>query len=74
MLSVKEQAEELDEYNQKILQKVVGKFLYYTRDIDPTMLMALNSMVTVQTNPKIETARKITQFLNYTATRPDEVT
>ena len=38
------------------------------------MLMALNSLVAVQTKPTIETAKKITQFINYTATRPDKIT
>ena len=53
MLSEKTPAEELDENNQKILQKIVGKFLYYARAIDPTMLMELNSLVEVQTKTKI---------------------
>ena len=38
MLSGKAPAEELDEHNQKILQKIVGKFLYYSRAIEPTIL------------------------------------
>ena len=44
MLSEKTPAEELDEDNQKILHKIVGKFLYYDIAIDPTMLMTLNSL------------------------------
>ena len=47
MLSEKAPAEELDENNQKILQKVVQKFIYYARAIDPTMLMVLNSLAKV---------------------------
>ena len=74
MLSEKAPAEELDENNQKRLQKIVGKFLYYARAIDPTMLMALNSLAAVQTKPKIETAKQITQFLNYSAIHPDAIT
>ena len=57
MLSEKAPTEELDEYNQKRLQKILGKFLYYARAIYPTMLMALNSLAAVQTNMKIETAK-----------------
>ena len=45
MLSEKTPAEELYEHNQKIFQKMVGKFLYHARAIDPTMLMALNPPV-----------------------------
>ena len=41
MLPEKAPSEELDENNQKRLQKIVGKFLYNARAIDPTMLMAL---------------------------------
>ena len=57
MISEKAQAEELDEYNKKILQKIVGIFLYYARAIYPTMLMALKSLAAVQTKPTIETAK-----------------
>ena len=57
MLSEKVPAEELDENNQKILQKFVVKFLYYARTIGPTMLMVLNSMAAVQKNPAIQTAK-----------------
>ena len=64
----------MDENNQKILQKIVGKLLYYARDIDPTILMVLNSLAAVQTNPTIETAKQITQFLSYSAKHPDVVT
>ena len=64
----------MDEHNQKRLQKIVGKFLYYARAIDPTMLMALKSLAAVQTKPTIENAKQITQFINYSATHPDSIT
>ena len=38
------------------------------------MLVALNYLVEVQTKPKIETAKQITQFLNYSATHPNAIT
>ena len=57
----------------KKLQNIVGKSLYDARAIDPTMLMALNSLVVVQTKPKIETVKHITQFLNYSASHPEAV-
>ena len=44
--------------------------MYYARSIDPTMLMALNSLAVVQKNLTIETAKQITQLLNYSATHP----
>ena len=55
MLSEKAPAEKLDDNNKKRHQKIVGKFLYYDRALDPTMMMALNSLVAVHTNPKIKT-------------------
>ena len=36
--------------------------------------MALNSLATVKTKTTIETAKQITQFLNYSATHPDAIT
>ena len=62
MLSEKSPAEKLDEHNMKILQKIVGKSLYYARTIDHIMLMALKSLETVQKKPKIETAKQKLNF------------
>ena len=64
----------MDGTNQKRHWKIVGKFLYYDRAMDPTILMTLNSLATVQTKPTIETTKNITRFLNYSASYPDEVT
>ena len=74
MLSGKAPAKNLDGNNQKILQKIVGKFLNYSRVLYPIMLMALNSLIAVQTKPTIKTAKEVTQFLNYSVTHPDAVT
>ena len=74
MISEKKRAEKLDKNNQKRLQNIVGKFLYYDRAIDPKMLIVLNSLAAVQKKPTIETAKQITEFSNYRASYPDEVT
>ena len=74
MLSEKEPAEELDENNQKRLQKIVGNFLYYAIAIDPTIFMALNLLVEVQTKPTIDTTKHPNKLLNYSVTHPDTVT
>ena len=58
----------------KKLQKIVGKFLYYAREIDPIMLIALNSLAVVNTKPTIKTVKQITQFLNYSASYTEAVT
>ena len=62
MLSEKKRAEELNENNQKQLQKIVGKFLYYARAIDPTMLMTLNYLAKIETKPKIDNSKSISKF------------
>ena len=49
MLSEKTTDEELDENNQKRQRKTVQTFMYCARAIDPTMLMALHSLVVAQT-------------------------
>ena len=48
----------------KNIPEIVGKFLYYDRSMDSTILMALKSLAAVQINPTIETMKRITQFLN----------
>ena len=58
----------------KRLKKIIGKFLYYDMAIDLTTLMALNSLAVIQIKLKIVTAKKITQFLNYSAKNSDKVT
>ena len=58
----KSRSEELDEKSQKRSWRIVGKFLYYSRSIELTMLMTLNSLAVVQKKKKIETAKQITQF------------
>ena len=51
-----------------------GKFLYYTKAIYRTMLMAINSLEGIHKKPITETAKQITQSLNYSITYPDAVT
>ena len=53
------------------IQKIVGTFLFYTQAVDATMLKALNELSVQQAKPTANTARKITQFLNYCATHPE---
>jgi hypothetical protein len=73
----KQQMTKLDETNpinkkeSKILQKVCGKFLYYARAIDTTMLYALNDLATQTTKGTKKTMQALTHFLNYCASHPD---
>ena len=59
---------------KKRLRKIVEKSLYYAGAINPTMLMAVNSLAVVQKKPTTETAKQISQLLNDSAAHRDEVT
>ena len=50
--------EALDTSNQKLLQKIVVKFLYHERAIESTMSMSLNSLVAVQTKTTMEKKKR----------------
>ena len=68
--------DDTDPMNQKqikLLQRVCGKFLYYARAVDCTMLHALNDLATRTHNGTQETMTALTHFLNYCATNPDSV-
>jgi uncharacterized membrane protein required for colicin V production len=53
----------------KFIQRVIGKFLYYARAIDNTMLDALNDIASLKnTNQTIAATR---YFLNYAASNPN---
>jgi hypothetical protein len=55
----------------KILQRVIGKFLYYARAVDPTMLHILSNLAASQTHGTQATTIQMVHFLNYCATYPD---
>jgi hypothetical protein len=53
------------------IQKVTGSVLYYTRAVDPTVLMPLNDIATEQTKATEKTQAATNQLLDYLATHPD---
>ena len=57
-----------------LLQQVTGKFLYYARGIDDTMMHSLNDLATQTNNGTQMTAVAITYFLNCCASNPDAIT
>ena len=61
----------IDKAQTKRIQTVVGKFLYYARAVDPTMLHALNDLATQQSKGTQKTMQALTHLLNYAATHPD---
>ena len=55
------------------IQQIVGSLLYYSRAVDPTMLVALNSLASQQANPTQTTVQQLNQLLDYVATHPDAI-
>jgi hypothetical protein len=47
--------------------------LYYAREVDPTVLMPLNDIVTEQTKATEKTQAATNQILDYLATHPDAI-
>ena len=72
MLPEKEPSEELDDNIQKRLHKLIVQLFHYNRPIDPTMLMALNSLAAKEIETKKETPKQTTPFLNYNATHTED--
>ena len=58
---------------KKELQQATGKFLYYGRAIDDTMLHALNCLSTQVNNGTERTKKALTHFLDYCYDNPDAV-
>lgn len=53
------------------IQQILGALLCYSHAVDCTLLVAINSIASVQTKSTHNTLNKITQLLNYCATHPD---
>lgn len=53
------------------IQQIVGTLLYYARAVDPTLLVALNSISAQQSAATRNTALALNKLLNYVATHPD---
>ena len=51
----------------KLIQQVVGTFLYYVHAVNPTMLTALSDISSQQSHAMANMASALTKFLNYCA-------
>ena len=58
---------------QTHVQKVTGKFLWYGRAVDGTMLTPLSALMAQQANPTTETMKRVKQFLEYAASQEPAV-
>jgi hypothetical protein len=63
----------LDKEGQKFIQAVTGTLLYYSRAVDPTMLVALNAIATQQASPTQRTMERVKQLLDYCASQEEAV-
>lgn len=63
----------LSKGDTKLLQQVCGKFLYYARTIDDTMMHALNVLATRVSNGTEKTKHGMKHFLDYCSTNPDAI-
>ena len=60
-----------DKKETRRVQSVADTFLYYSRAIDPTMIVALNNIVSVQAKPTKNTILKYNRLMDYAATYPN---
>ena len=56
-----------------LIQQVAGTFLYYGLAMDLTMLVALSSIGSQQSDPTKKTMSELVWFLDYCATNPDSL-
>ena len=63
----------LTKQEKKIVQQVIGTFLYYGRAVDSTMLVALSAIASEQANPTWNTMLKTKRFMDYAASHPDAI-
>ncbi len=63
----------LNKEKQRYIQAVVGTLLYYSRAVDPTMLVALNAIATQQASPTTKTMERVKQLLDYAASQEEAV-
>jgi hypothetical protein len=68
-----EESPPLDKEKQRYIQAVVGTLLYYSRAVDPTMLVALNAIATQQASPTEKTMERVRQLLDYAASQEEAV-
>jgi hypothetical protein len=61
----------LSEKDVNKLQQLTGTLLYYTRAVDPTLIMPINVLAYEQSNATDVTADKVIKLLNYCNTHPE---
>jgi hypothetical protein len=59
---------------QKYVQKVTGKFNWYARGVDSTLLTPISALAAQQAKPTHATMKRVQHFLDYAATQEPAVT
>lgn len=70
---LEDKSKTLDQAGVTRLQKIIGLFYYYARVVDPTMMVALGELASMQTlgTATEQVAKNMVWFLNYTSMYPN---
>ena len=63
----------VDNKKKKQIQKVTGKFLWYARGVDGTILTPLSAIAAKQSKPTVNTMKRSQQIMDYLATQEPAV-
>ncbi len=63
----------LDAKGKKFIQQICGKFLFFGREVDITLLCPIIAIASQSTTPTEETMAQTLQFLDYVATQEEAV-
>ena len=66
-------APKLENHGITRVQNIAGTFLYISRAVDPTILVALNKFGSKQASPTTDVIKKTKILMDYSATQPDAV-
>ena len=63
----------VDKQTKKFIQQVCGKFLFYGRAVDATVLTPISAIASQSANPTEDTYKQTKQLLDYLATQEDAI-
>jgi hypothetical protein len=61
----------LDKLGIKRIEATIGTFLYYARQVDPTILVAIGTIAAAQSKGTEATAKAVEHLLDYCASHPN---
>ena len=64
---------QLNKEGKRFIQQVCGKFLYYGRAVDSTILTPISAIASQQANPTEDTMKQTKQLLDYLASQEEAV-